>query len=395
MQRSHHLLRQVAARHEVHLISFTQRGLLPTAAEVKLAVEQLSKIATSVSVFPIDSDRSRWRWVTLAASAFFRSSPYETAWLRSSEMEAAVKTALANSSFDLIHLDTIGLWPYGQSARASRILNYHNIESDMMFQRADRERHPVRRLYFKRDAVKLRRAEAASSLVADMNLVVSDLDATRLREVAPRAHVSVVDNGVDVDYFSPAAKAESIHHRLIFVGSMSWYPNVDALRYLTRDIWPELLADDQRYTLDVVGRNPPQDIVALASSDRRMQVTGLVDDVRPYLDRAEVYLCPIRLGGGTRLKILDALAMAKPLVATGFAVEGLDLEEEVHYLRAEEPKDFVSQVRRLCEDEALRRRLSTNARAAAVDRYSWTVIGQRLEQAYQTAMTNRALRRNS
>ena len=140
----------------------------------------------------------------------------------------------------------------------------------------------------------------------------------------------------------------------------------------------------------VIGRDPPGDVLA-AARDAAVHVPGYVEDVRPYLAAAAIYVCPIRDGGGTRLKVLDALAMAKPLVATGLAVEGLDLVEEEHYLRAETPVDTVRQIRRLERDPDLSRRLAWSGRRLVEQRYSWEVIGARLNQAYQLAKTGARL----
>jgi glycosyltransferase involved in cell wall biosynthesis len=124
-------------------------------------------------------------------------------------------------------------------------------------------------------------------------------------------------------------------------------------------------------------------MVRAAQEDSRVVVTGFVEDVRPYLDAASIYVCPIRDGGGTRLKVLDALAMGKPLVATGLAVEGLSLVEDEHYLRAETPFEYVTQIRRLEHDPILRYRLAHAGRDLVVRRYAWEVIGEKLERAYR------------
>jgi glycosyltransferase involved in cell wall biosynthesis len=166
---------------------------------------------------------------------------------------------------------------------------------------------------------------------------------------------------------------------------MNWHPNRDAVVWLVEDIWPALLRDDAGRTLSLVGRFPPRIAREAAEADARLRTPGFVPDVRPHLDVASVYICPMRIGGGTRLKILDALAMARPLVATRVAVEGLDLEEEQHYLPAETPEEFVRQVRRLDESPDLASRLATAGRVLVEQKYAWDRIGVRLESAYREA----------
>jgi glycosyltransferase involved in cell wall biosynthesis len=156
------------------------------------------------------------------------------------------------------------------------------------------------------------------------------------------------------------------------------------VRYFLSEIWPALTADDPSRHVTFVGRDPPPELQA-AARDPRIAVTGRVDDVRPYLDAASIYVCPIRDGGGTRLKVLDALAMARPVVATALAMEGLDIVAERHYLRAETPVEFVAQVRRLERDAALRRRLGEAGRDLVVRRYAWGTVGRKLDAAYGLA----------
>jgi glycosyltransferase involved in cell wall biosynthesis len=287
--------------------------------------------------------------------------------------------------FDLVHVDTLGLVPYVHAlGNIPVVLNHHNVESQMMARRAERDRSWVRRQYFRREAGKLTRMERAVCPDVTLNLVVSALDADRLRGVSPGSRVRVVSNGVDTEYFRPRAGAQSRRFSLIFVGGMNWYPNRDAVLYFLKEVWPLLREEQPERTLTVVGQDPPPELTS-AMRDPRVHAPGFVDDVRPYLDSAETYVCPIRDGGGTRLKILDALSMGKPLVATGVAVEGLGLSEGIHFLRAESPEDYVRALRRLNEP-GLRQRLAAAGRAFVESRYRWEVIGKDLLEAYDSAL---------
>lgn len=386
LQRSHHLIRQAALRHEVHLVALSQRAQHPTPELVARANAEMAQICARVQSFPIDSDRSRWRWAAMAALTFARGSPYDVNWLENARLEAYLRELAATETYDLVHIDTVGLMPYAQLfAGVPVVLNHHNIESQMMRRRAEKEPVRWKRIYFRREAQKLESLERAVCHRVAQNVVVSDLDADRLREIVPQSRISVVDNGVDVHYFSPGATpALGSERGLVFAGGMSWYPNREAVLFFLREIWPALLQDRPERTVTILGQNPPEELVA-ATRDPRISVPGFVPDVRPYIEAASIYICPIRDGGGTRLKILDALAMAKPLVATGLAVEGLGLEEEVHYLRAETPEEYVRQIRRIETEPELGRRLARAGRELVEQRYAWDVIGRKLEQAYQEA----------
>jgi glycosyltransferase involved in cell wall biosynthesis len=173
------------------------------------------------------------------------------------------------------------------------------------------------------------------------------------------------------------------------MGLLNCFPNRDAVSYFLTDVWPALVADDPRRRITIVGREPPPELFALAAGDTRVSILGNVPDVRPHLDAASIFVCPLRVGGGTRLKVLDALATGKALVATTLSVEGLDLADGEHYLRADTPAEFVAQIRRLEADAAVRRRLAQAGRQRVIERYGWERIGEKLGRAYELVATER------
>jgi sugar transferase (PEP-CTERM/EpsH1 system associated) len=390
-QRSHHLLRQAAARHEVHVVTLNQGAFCPTPAHVEEAVAMLRPLVSGIDVFPIPNDRRSWRWLPMTLGGVLRSTPYDVNWLRSGAVARHLRDLVARESFDCVHVDTIGLVQYLPALRdVPVVLNHHNVESQMAFRRAEREPGWMAKRYLAGDAAKLARLERSVCPRAAVNLVVSELDAERLREVAPDARTAVVANGVDVDYFRRSGGIEPDPRHLVFAGGMGWYPNREAMLWFVREIWPALVADDPTYRATIIGRGAPPE-VRTAAADARIEVPGFVDDVRPYIERAGIYVCPIRDGGGTRLKILDALAMGIPLVATGLAVEGLAMSEDVHFLRAETPEQYVAQIRRLCADPELRAQLGSAGRAHVERRFSWDAIGNALDAAYTSARTPHTL----
>jgi glycosyltransferase involved in cell wall biosynthesis len=173
----------------------------------------------------------------------------------------------------------------------------------------------------------------------------------------------------------------------VFVGGMDLYANRSAVQLLVGEIWPRL-ASDPSWRLIIVGRNPIPELLE-AARDPRVSAPGFVNDVRPYVAAAGIYVCPIRDGGGTRLKVLDALAMGKALIATRLAVEGIEVEDGVHYLSAETVDDFVAQIRRVAAQSDLRKALGREGRAFVEARYGWESIGKRLLDAYEFASARR------
>jgi glycosyltransferase involved in cell wall biosynthesis len=309
----------------------------------------------------------------------------------SSALREAIEQAASNGPYDMVFFDTISLAPYRSVVNGwPTALNHHNIESHLLERRLDFEKSPLRRFYLGMESRKLRKYEAAVAGTFDTNLVVSRLDGERLQDICPSATTAVLANGVDVEYFkrrTPLSDVERGH--LIMVSGMNWFPNRDAVMLMAESIWPELtkVMPDARWT--IVGASPPQPIVDLAARDSRVTVTGFVDDVRDYMEKAQIYLCPMRDGGGTRLKILDALSMGMPIVATQMALEGIDVKAEHDVLVANTPGEFVKQIVRLAGDQDLWNQLRANGRAYVERNFAWPVIRQQMQDAFRASESAR------
>ena len=394
LQRSYHLVRELSRAHEVYLLAFVQRKIIKDLlgdvdGGLKRAHEHLGQYCAQVQFLPIPSDSSRLRRSWLAAHSLMGAHPYTIRWLQS---DVARKVAMewdASIDFDVVHFDTLSLAPYRSIfARAAKSLDHHNIESDMMLRRARIEEHPLKRLYFWQEGLRLRRYERRVCPHFDLNITCSSLDTQRLERVAPGVAVAEVPNGVDTEYFRPNGDSEQ-PCSLVFAGNMSWYPNAAAMLFFADRVWPALKAKLPGVTMDVIGGNPPARLSALAARDEDFRVHGFVPDVRPYIGRAAVYVCPIMDGGGTKLKILDALATGKAIVAHPIACEGIDVQDGRDVIFAREPDEFASSIATLLESPEFRRRLSSNARALAESSYSYSVIGGRLVSAIERCYASR------
>lgn len=385
LQRSYYLLREAAKRHQVDLLALVQPAHQTTEAELHKAQDELDAFCNDVATHWLQSDTRRLGRLRLLIRSLVSSQPYDVNWLSDDGMFQDVRRL--KRDYDLIHVDTVGLTPYLEPLQGIPfVLNHHNVESQMLADRAAAESNALKKAYMRREARKLERWERRWCRQAATNAVVSELDGRRLNERVPEAPVQVVQNGVDTEYFRPMTSPEEHDGHLVFVGGMSWYPNRDAMLWFVEEIWPALIEDRPSRRAVLIGRDPPRQVLRAADSGA-LSAPGFVDDVRPQVDSALAYVCPIRKGGGTRLKVLDALAMAKPLVATSFAVEGLGLEAGRHYLRAEAPADYVQQVRRLEESPGLRRRLGSAGRVLVEDNFAWHVVGENLELAYQKSVS--------
>jgi glycosyltransferase involved in cell wall biosynthesis len=383
LQRSYHLVRELARTHEVHLLAFVQRkiiaDLLGDVQEgLQRAHEHLGRYCARVQFLPIPSDGSRSGRIWLAARSLTAPYPYTIRWLQSGVARRVAADWNASIDFDVVHFDTLSLAPYRQVfTRGAKSLDHHNIESDMMLRRARIEEHPLKRLYFWQEGVRLQRFEQRICPQFDLNITCSELDTERLKSIAPGVVAAEVPNGVDTGYFRPDGAPER-PLSLVFAGNLSWYPNAAAMLFFAEKVWPGLKKEVPEVTMDVIGGNPPPALSALADRDKDFRVHGFVPDVRSYIGIAAVYVCPIMDGGGTKLKILDALAMGKPIVAHPIACEGIAVREGHDVIFAREPGEFVQSIVTLLRSPQRRQQMSANARSLAESSYSYSLIGRKL-----------------
>ena len=377
--RSYNLLRELARRQTVDLVAFVQeewvRTLFPSLKEgLKESRCALEAFCGRVTFVPIDSLRRPWGKQLTALHSLLSGSSYTTSWLDGPSGRRAIAAELAANSYDLVHFDTVGLAPYRSLTAAPASLMHHNIESHMLLRRADNATNFFARHYFRQEGRKLQSIERRTAPQFEVHITCSELDSERFRQIVPDATVVTVPNGVDCDYFVSSQRPPR-PQSLIFVGSLNWYPNVDAMRFFLKDVWPGLKERLPGVTLDIVGSKPPESLVRLARSLPDVIVHGHVPDVRPLLDSAAVFVCPIRDGGGTRLKLLDAFAMMKCVVAHPIACEGIDVTADRDVVYATTPGDFIAAIAAVLVDDDRRRAIGHAARRLVEQCYSFRSIG--------------------
>ncbi len=392
LQRNYNLLKEAAKYHEVHALVFDQPASRPPGVTPEHCVEALLKFCAGVEWVPLPKDPlgigRYWR----ALGGVLTGEPYEFRWLRSKEMTRRLQGLVSRFRFDVIHADTLGLAPYvSLIPSAGTVLNHHDIESALVRRRAISERGLLWRMFWTREAENLLAAERHWCPLFDMNVVVSDDEGQLIRPFCQESDIRTVPNGVDINYFTP--RPDPGGTRLLFCGRLDQLANKGAITFFFNSIWPQLSGRLKSLEIDVVGKNPPAWLCELSRKDPRVHVPGFVDDVRPYFQQATIFICPIKDGGGTRLKILDALAMGMPIVSTTFAASGLTLRDGTHLLIADSPEAIIQQIIRLLDDKALRQRLALEAVDVARKVYSWDTIGHSLRGAYEAAAARRRTRK--
>ena len=274
-----------------------------------------------------------------------------------------------------------------------KLVSTHNVEADIWQRYYENETNLLRRWYIREQWRKVERFERAAVSWVDGAVAVSELDCARLATECPELRVAVVTNGVDLDYFRPLPLPIQGCH-VVFTGSMDWRPNQDGAHYFIRETLPLLRVARPDLECTFVGRNPPVDIQRLAEVPG-VHITGTVDDVRPYVERASVYVVPLRIGGGSRLKILEALAMGRAVVSTTVGAEGLDVVHDRHVVLADDPRSFAQAVLRLLDDSKRCQELAAEGRRLVEQRYGWDALAERLEGFIHEVAGEKASTRSS
>jgi glycosyltransferase involved in cell wall biosynthesis len=267
------------------------------------------------------------------------------------------------------------------------VLDEHNIEYDLV-RRMAASTSLERKVFNELNWRKLRREEVAAWRRFDGCTVTSPRDREFLVEQAPSVPTAVIPNGVNVDLFKPTPGARAEPMTLIFFGAMNYYPNTDGAVYFAREVLPRLHARFPDLRLRIVGPCGPGPVMDLRSD--RVDVTGFVDDLRPEIERATIVIAPLRMGGGTRLKILEGMALGKPIVSTSIGAEGLDVVHGRDMLIADTPEVFAAEIGRVLTDPELAAGLGRAARQTAEARYSWRAAAAELESFYRATVERNA-----
>ncbi len=300
---------------------------------------------------------------------------------------------LKSIQFDTVQIAGTQLMAYlpvvqNSPKRPAIVVDWHNIESELMWRFTESAENWAKKIAAGRTAKLIERAEDRLLDSCALHTVTSERERQELLARRPKANIVVIPNGVDTNYFVAKKTADACHpnghsdlkRSVLFVGSMDYHANIDAVLWFSRVAWPEIARKHPGLQFTIVGRDPAPEILALQSD--RIQVTGTVEDVRPFYAGAVAAIAPIRTGSGTRLKILEAMAAGVPVVSTRLGVEGLDVEDNSHLLLSEDGREFSTAIGQILSSPETGNRLSSAARALVVASYDWSMIGARLSRIH-------------
>ena len=321
-----------------------------------------------------------------------RNWPSTISRYASTAARSALRDMLAADTYDAIYFEGIAVTGIAPRAGHRLIIDEHNLEWELLERSAQQAESSLRRLHDQREAAALRRVELATLGRADLVIVTSERERAALEKLLPSARVVVVPNGVDVERFAPGSPQDELPGRVVFTGSMDYHPNEQAALFFAEQCWPIIQRARPEATWYVVGANPPASVWRLGELPG-VTVTGFVPETRSYLAQAQVTIAPLLVGGGTRLKILEALAMGKAMVSTSIGYEGLGLTPDEHLLVADGAEPFAQAVIRALDDDSLRARLGAAGREVVIRQYGWERSGQTLQRAVESLLGRDAAQR--
>ncbi|MGA7234942.1 MAG: glycosyltransferase family 4 protein [Bryobacteraceae bacterium] len=364
-------LRRLHQWHEVHYVAFDDpaqpEGLARSFEYCAKAYPVAHRVAEKTSV----------RFALQLVEGLFSRMPVAVSRYRSAAMRRKLEELLRRERFDSVVCDF--LFPSPNFSRLEGcVLFQHNVESTI-WKRYVEHNSGLKKLYFQLQAKRMSRYEGKVCRSVRKVVAVSDGDAEAMRREYKVERVFAAPTGVDLDYFARPEGGKKLAD-MVFLGSMDWMPNIDGVTWFAREVLPLIHAKMPECTLAIAGRRPAPEVSRLAEKDRRIKVTGTVPDVRPWLFGSLISIVPLRIGGGTRLKIYESMAAGTPVVSTAVGAEGLDVSDGANICLSDSPADFAGRCLQLLENATERERLSRAAWELVASKYSWDVVARGMER---------------
>jgi len=363
-------MKLLARKHSVSLLTLAESAQL----EIYQGKYPFADFIDSIQVVPHPRHVSKR---LSQAINIIRGKPYILATHTVADMQTMLDALLSRDYYDFVIFESVVVANYCLPNNVKIIIDEHNIEYEICQRTYHRETAGLRKWYNWVEYRLLKPHELELCRRASAVLVTSERERLALKSMLPGSVIEVVPNGVDIETFQEVYPEREVPGRIIFTGAMTYHANVDAVIFFAQKCWPLIQAQIPGATWQIVGRNPPPEVQRLARYPD-ITVTGSVPDVRPYLAEASVAIAPLLVGSGTRLKILEALAMRKVVVSTEVGCEGLSVESGKHLVVATQPEAFAQAVVYLLKHPEMRVQLGAAGRLLVEAEYNWEQSGNRL-----------------
>ncbi|MDH3689330.1 MAG: glycosyltransferase family 4 protein [Gammaproteobacteria bacterium] len=388
-QRTYNILKQISRYADVSFFGFFDKEL--DRKEENVVHSEMAKLCVFVHLEHVLDETNRLRMFLSLLLGFVETRPYVAKKYYSNMLADAIRDRMNDSPIDIVHLDMLPLAEYlPLFEHTPVVLTNHNVEAVRLRRWARSERNPLKRLYLSVQANRLASYESAVMRRLSFCVAVSEKDKAYLQQFNSSCRVFVVPNGTDTEKFRPRANTTSRQPTMLWVGSMSDPYNRSGINYFVKNAFESILSAVPNVQWTVVGRCPPLVLRRLQSKyPNNVSLQGFVGDVRPLYDAAHVFIAPLISGSGTKLKVIEGLAMGKALVTTSIGAEGLAVKHGEHLLIADDPQLFAEHVIELLNNGALRQVIGAQARTLAEQRYDWCAIGELQRAAYKAVLEER------
>jgi glycosyltransferase involved in cell wall biosynthesis len=388
-KRTYHILQELQREFDVTLVAFSRRDHQPNAAALARAAAVLGgELSEVMKPVRIGSEYSLAVKLRNHLRSVLSRKPYIFYEYGDRRFGQELKQAVGRVQPAMIHLDSLDVYRWLPSLPVlPTACTHHNLESDLLRVQADHFPNSVVRSYMKHQADLVEQVERRLCPLFNVNVMTSEVDAERMATLAPGARTAVIPNGVDIDFFRPGSPEHVVRGRVAFLGPTYMFPNRDAVDFFLAEAWPLVRQRCPESSFHLIGKNSTDEKTRFESQPG-VTCNGHVPDIRPHFAEAAVSIVPIRVGGGTRLKILDSWSMGKAVVSTSVGCEGLETVDGRNILIRDDPTEFAAAVVQVLRDHKLRDRLGYEARKTAEERYAWRAVGRKLVGLYKELLVS-------
>ena len=384
--RSYNILKELAKRHEVTFFSFYAAH--PEDEHGGLEKVFHRSVCVPLDIPPANSLGDKLNFLRAQISPL----PYSVWKYCRPVVRERLLELVKGQSYDVVICDFLlpaAILPWEMPA--PKVIFTHNVEAMIWKRHFEVATSELWKLVSRREFHAMEKFERRELKRADHVLAVSATDRDTFAAYLPPSKIDVIPTGVDVDFFRPRSSGEVDGNNLVFTGSMDWLPNEEGLFHFVEETLPLIRQKRPEVTLTIVGRKPSARLKAMAERDGNIHVTGRVEDIRPYVDRAAVYIVPLRVGSGTRLKIFEAMAMGQAIVSTTLGAEGLPVTDGKDILLRDDSQSFADAVLKLMSDLGLRARLGIAARELVEESYSWAAVTRDFEGILEKVINSKSV----
>ena len=383
--RVYHLLVNLAREHEVTAICMEPDN----DAQAK-GIDILKQHGADIHTVPVANNQKKEFKRLYQLLSLVSSKPYQYKQYHSKAMQTEISRHLKNGDYDLLMVEFSQMGYYKLDTDVPSFVDQHNVEYEIMHRTFQTEKNPLRKLLAYSEWKKYHTQEIENCDKFSACLTSSKRDAEILQQRSPSMNCHVIPNGVDSTFFAPKSndtdKSQINKNMVLFTGTISYYPNTEGILWFYQSIWPIIKNKNPDAVFCIAGKSPPPEVQKLAQLDTSVQVTGMVDDMRDYYNMASVVVVPLRVGGGTRLKILEGMSMAKAIVSTSVGAEGIEHSNDENILLRDSPEEFADAVVSLMKNDDARLKIEQGGRKLVESKYDWQAVGSKLCKVFESAV---------